>query len=343
MNKNKTHKDFSKRFEREAEQGFRLIPGSEKFFNELENPFTHKKYKVVNRRVNPLLLVIELALMTVLLLLLKFTWKDNSMAHVPPAVNEKVKSPMPVQVAYLVPQEKEVVSPPQVVSHHHFVQRVVQNPVQVDSIQTAPIMVLQQANNPVDSVPEKVVSNYYYANYHAYYKLYYLSDLLVVDYGDSTTRLKLNPILDGVPASFETSNQWKQLNAKEKQEPFVLVSENIYLQKLEKGVKAFGKGSWDLASEVFNQLYRENPGDQNAVFYGALCAYEKGDFNQCLDLMLTLKKIPQPIFEEDADYYIALSLLKKGQLKLAIENLQRIEHSNSFYHEKAGLLLKEIR
>lgn len=344
MNEKTNNRDYSKRFEIEAGEGFRQVAGSEAYFNQLKNPFTSSRYRVNKGMGNWRWVFFSLAMLAGIVVLLQYTWPKNNREKAQLIVNElpipEKMEPQPVITSTPVPEPINI-QPVQPQKHYRVQPKIKLNGL-VDTATAIEPPLIHEPIKPVDTATSPAIALYRYADHRAYYKLRYIEELLTVDYGDSLVR-KLKPILTGTSANYEKGFRRTLQKETAPEDPYEIVHQNLYRQKIQKAAKAFSEQDWNKAQELFKVLYKENNEDQNALFYGAVCAYEMGDYNISLIMLEKLGQIGQPVFEQETDYYTALALIKMGHVQKAKEKLQHIVNSDSFYKNRASMVLQELK
>jgi TolA-binding protein len=166
---------------------------------------------------------------------------------------------------------------------------------------------------------------------HKHAKEIYLNDFKIVDYrlyrSKPTVKTK-QLILTGTPASNEDktmSNEeyiWKDVDAP-------------YIDYINKSVRVFGKGNYKKALMRFETIIKTYPHDVNANFYGGLCLYNLGAFQQSITLFNQCLDGSYSNFDEEALWMKAMSLIDSGQEKKAKPIFKQIEHAEGFYSDQA--------
>jgi TolA-binding protein len=157
----------------------------------------------------------------------------------------------------------------------------------------------------------------------------YLLDFKVLDYRYYRSKPldKKIDVLNGTPADQESKNNMEI-------EPKYAV-EVSYFNFLEKSLHYFEKKKYSEAASRFKEILQTYPDDVNALFYGALCYYNSGEFFESEKLLLRLEVNKYSNFEEESQWYLCLtykSLEKKSQYTKLKE---QIILKNGFYSKKA--------
>ena len=108
-----------------------------------------------------------------------------------------------------------------------------------------------------------------------------------------------------------------------------------YLGFMEEAIARFAandhKGCLDDMRFVLNQY----PEDVNALFYAGLCAHNLGLHQRARQLLHRAAVHPVDVFDEEAEWYHALTLEKLGETDGAREAFTRISSRGGFYAERA--------
>lgn len=141
------------------------------------------------------------------------------------------------------------------------------------------------------------------------------------------------PLLGGLPAEYE--------NKKSKQnEPEVVSHVVNYKRNVDQAIKDYAAGDWIGAVTKFDVLIEKFPNDVNLNFYLGMSHYHMGEYESALYHLGKSVTLENSLFDQEQDFYIAMSYLKNGEENLAAEYLDVIAHSNSFYSQRAKDLLK---
>lgn len=108
-----------------------------------------------------------------------------------------------------------------------------------------------------------------------------------------------------------------------------------YINLLNKAVNDFSKEDYKLALLNFDIILENYPDDANALFYGAMCLYNLGQFQQAEGRFLKLQNIPFANFSEEGNWYL-LHVYQKTNNKKAFETLKSsIISEDGFYSTRA--------
>lgn len=167
----------------------------------------------------------------------------------------------------------------------------------------------------------------------------YVHDLLIVDYRKHRTKPAIKTeqaIITGTPANMESQqdeieeSQWKQVDIP-------------YIDYVSKSMGVFSKGNYKKALTRYLEILKTYPDDLNASFYGALCYYNLGEFEEAYALFSACKTHKFTNFHEEASWYGAKSLLALKETEKAKIQLEEIVSYKGFYAEKARIELEKLR
>lgn len=159
----------------------------------------------------------------------------------------------------------------------------------------------------------------------------YIQDLLVLDYRyyRKKPKIKLNPILNGVPASQEVQASKNQLNEE------LAIS---YVNFLSKTLKLFNESKFDLAIKRFDVILDAFPDDINAMFYQSICYYNLKDYSKAIKTLKNLETAFFTNFKEDQEWYLMLCY----KLSFDEDNFQnqknKIIERRGYYYSKSQKL-----
>ncbi|HLP14313.1 MAG TPA: hypothetical protein VK177_20450 [Flavobacteriales bacterium] len=342
MNESIKNKILSTRFENDAAQGFDLVHGSEAFFNNIKSPFNPPKPKSLWGSWG--FLAFEIFVVAGLLVAGKYldfgtqaTAQKSARVEVPVTVNEQ---PQPVNdqtafVAPLAPEKKSVYSEQQVLNKLTDPNPVVKKDSVIVAEPQVPLVVITKPDSLNVHDP---VFTYVYTNNQVKYRMRYVEDLLVVNYSDTTKKLKLDPYTSGTEAKFESKNNTERLTPVPQ---YKLVENTDYLIKLARPLKAMQEKRYKDAMTSFKYMLKDRKDDQNVLFYGALSLIEMGSHSKALVFLEKLKQVENPVFDEDADWLLAKVYRELGMDTKAKAILKTIANSNSFYKAQAKQELKK--
>ena len=186
----------------------------------------------------------------------------------------------------------------------------------------------KQRKNDIVEMPLIVPSNVDLKPYDKTGRETYLQDLLVLDYRHYRTKpkIELNPILNGVPASYEQNL---------KKETIENELDLSYMNFLSKTLEYLNKAQYEIAANRFEIVLRKFPDDVNALFYGSICYYNLKKYS---DALLQLQKLAYSKFtnfRQDQEWY-SLLCYKAIKNKKEFERMKiKIIDGQGFYQIRA--------
>ncbi|MBN2681490.1 MAG: CDC27 family protein [Bacteroidales bacterium] len=167
----------------------------------------------------------------------------------------------------------------------------------------------------------------------------YIHDLKTVDYSNIyTSGIKIfTHNLDGVPAQFGSEEEKNNASIEDFKLEFIPYSDYLGSALL-KFVNSNYRGTLKDLKIILSQY----PGDINADFYSGLCYFNLGKWKKAIQCFSQAKTHKFNAFQQEASWYLALSLVKNNEMQEAIELFQEIEKNKGFYSERAGDVLKKL-
>lgn len=165
----------------------------------------------------------------------------------------------------------------------------------------------------------------------------YFNDLKVIDYGDlyTTDIKKTEIVLTGTPANIgDASTTNTEVETRTVYIP--------YEKFLRESMGEFSRNQYKTALKNYITIIQHYPDDLNAHFYGGLCYYNLGKFDKAIQSFDKCIHNAFSTFEEEAEWYKALSLIKLSKKENAKELLQIIIAKKGFYSERASKQLAEL-
>ena len=164
--------------------------------------------------------------------------------------------------------------------------------------------------------------------------IYHVNDYKLVDYRelrhDNWASMDVDEM--GTPANLDHPD-----DARGQASPLRIT----YFRYIGNAIEHFAEKSYGLALSQFETVLRQYPDDVNAALYGGLCAFHMGQFTKASKLLNSCLQNEIDTFHEDAEFYLARSLMKENKLQDAHLLLERIADSNGYYAPQARLLLKK--
>ena len=180
-----------------------------------------------------------------------------------------------------------------------------------------------------DQVSEKIITNSYSG------KELFLYDLKVIDYRAYRSKPEVNTkqvILTGTPAKEGESSRAEDMEWENIEIP--------YIEYLSKTMEQFSKGQNKKALARFLTILETYPDDINANFYGGLCYYNLNSYNEAEKCFKKCSISEFINFREEANWYLAKSLIANDKKEEALNVLRSIVEENGFYAKQAAKLLR---
>jgi hypothetical protein len=167
----------------------------------------------------------------------------------------------------------------------------------------------------------------------------YLHDLKLLDYRAYRSRPSVTTkqmVLTGTPANIGDAT----INGDE--EPEWKDVEIPYIDYLEKTMELFAKGYNKKALSRFQTILEAYPDDVNAGFYAGICYYNLKEYNQAEQSLRICLISKYSNFYEEAEWYLAKSLLAQGNREKGLELLRAISNAKGYYAKQADAELKKL-
>jgi hypothetical protein len=108
-----------------------------------------------------------------------------------------------------------------------------------------------------------------------------------------------------------------------------------YLTFIDQSISAFDKGLYRLSEEKFSVVLGQYPDDVNALFYGGLSSYQLGNYDQAIVWFKSALEQPISTFQEEAEFYLAMSFKASKDYKSANSLFKSIIEKGGFYASKS--------
>ena len=164
----------------------------------------------------------------------------------------------------------------------------------------------------------------------------YFFDLKLIDYEEYRTNSVIKTeqlILTGTPAS-------KENDRSEEMESSWRDVDIPYQDYLKKSIRLFNKLRYKKALTRFLTIIVTYPKDVNANFYGGLCLFNFGEYNDAIIHFEQCMESSYLNFDEEAEWMIANSYLNMGNLKKGRDLMTRIVEKDGYYSTQATEKLK---
>jgi TolA-binding protein len=163
----------------------------------------------------------------------------------------------------------------------------------------------------------------------------YFYDLKLIDYRAYRSRPKITTkqmILSGTPANIgENSESVETTEWKDVEIP--------YIDYLDKTMELFSKGNNKKALSRLHIILNTYPDDINANFYAGLCYYNLKEYESAFSSFEKCIDSKYINFSEEAQWYMAKSLLAAGSAIEGQEILKKIKTAGGYYAKQADKLL----
>lgn len=113
-----------------------------------------------------------------------------------------------------------------------------------------------------------------------------------------------------------------------------------YDDVLELGIAHLDAGKHRKALNKFQLILTTYPDNQNGLFYGGFCYHHMRNYGKAIRYFDQVLEESNTIFREEARWYKALALMKRGNWESAKALMLEIEQEGGFYAQAAG---KQIR
>lgn len=224
----------------------------------------------------------------------------------------------------IVRPSQEQIKPAEIKSDYADRNPELQNETDLD-IQPLPILPIEENS----ATPNLIVS-------HKNAKEIYLNDFKLVDYRVYRSKPAIKTkqmVLSGTPASQEDKTI--------EEDEFIWKDVDVpYIDYIDKSIRIFGRRNYKKALSRFETIIKTYPNDINANFYGGLCLYNFGEYDQAILLFNQCLDGPYSNFDEEALWMKAMSLKDSGQIVKAKVIFTKIEQGGGFYSNQAKEMTK---
>lgn len=172
---------------------------------------------------------------------------------------------------------------------------------------------------------------------HKSAKEVYIAGLKNVDYRAYRNRpMTKKPDLNiGVPASKSSKDEEDKFTSAKSHEI-------TYINYLTTASNYFKNRLYKMALKHYLTIIETYPDDVNANFYGGLCYFNLGEFDQALKLLKQSYSLQYGNFKQEAEWFSARAYLEQNKVSTAKRLLIKIKKQEGFYSKQAEELLKEI-
>lgn len=185
-----------------------------------------------------------------------------------------------------------------------------------DSLKADSVPVIKRADRP--NIPSTVNG----------FPVKYIYDLKVIDYNDVYEAVDIrHAAVRNIPANKE--------NVKSNIRFAVDMDTSRSEEVLKKALLNFSFNENKKTIDLLNQLLKVFPDDQNAQFYSGVSYYKMNDNAKAAQLFEKVLTHKGTVFTEEAEWYLALSLLKNHKEKEGRTLLEKIVSAGGFYAPNA--------
>jgi hypothetical protein len=111
----------------------------------------------------------------------------------------------------------------------------------------------------------------------------------------------------------------------------------------EKAFLTYEKENWNDSKSYFSELLEKNPGNIEYTFYLGVLNLKLDNTNKALEQFQTILQKDDPLFEDQATWYLALGYLKQDDIEKSVYYLNRILREDMANKEKASELIKKLK
>jgi tetratricopeptide (TPR) repeat protein len=144
---------------------------------------------------------------------------------------------------------------------------------------------------------------------------------------------KISEIIGG----YTKQNESNRPNAPATNETSIITNETFNL-----ALEKFNTKDYITAKQLFNQILINDNSNYNALYYKSVCSFNLEETDDALNGFNEVLKIEKGAYFDNAKWYKALALIKKGEQKEAKKILEEIIKSTSPFKINAEQKIKEI-
>jgi len=115
-----------------------------------------------------------------------------------------------------------------------------------------------------------------------------------------------------------------------------------YMNFLAKALNKFNTENYQAALEDFRTILSQYPNDMNALFYAGLCHYHTSNQEKCIAVMERVINAKINTFDQDANWYQAMSYKSIHDIEQTRMLLTKISQSDNYYGAMAHDELKKL-
>lgn len=326
-------------FQAEAMEGFKSVPNSVNEFEKLEDKINSRinKFKF---NFNAILLTLSSVFIIGISILILFPEKDISQkVNTTPNFTKETKptidelSDSAIDLAKILPINEIITSSEIIVNSPIKAEQTERLNTTINKKRTLDVIKMKMR----EAVKIEVENNFNTPISIINSPHIYLHELLIFNYKNRNNikKKEVKAELSGLPAAYEnTKNNPMDLQINIKEIPY-----NDFLKD---ALLDFRENNFKTALKNFKVILNQYPNDINALFYGGLCYYNIKQKDKAIEHFEACITHSYSIFEEEANWYKAKSLFKKGDYSESKNTLNSIIEGNGFYSKSAVNLISKI-
>lgn len=278
--------------------------------------------------------------------LIVFTYQGNSAVEKKPQIIEETKTENErgeeIEYFTAISHEKLITSN-ELIKNQEIQKLEKETPLKIEEKPVAVDLEIEKNTNKENDIQLPIQSSGKIPNsnkntlYYKDAKEVYLSDLKNVDYRAYRNRpIKVRNTLDvGIPAN--------QSSEKDKPEfPSLQITEITYIDYLSTSAEIFSNGDYKNALKNYLTILDTYSDDVNANFYGGLCYFNLGQFEEATTLLKKSYTLGYGNFREEARWFSARAHVERKNKIKAKYLLNEIISEGGFYAERAKELINTL-
>lgn len=315
-------------FEAEATQGYKAFPGAIKDVGLIDkkiHSLISSKRKILRIKR---LVIVSIPIIISILIIFNYSHKPtnenrNTLTSLSVDSNRINTINREIEQAQLIPEKEQITS----IKATHEQKKVAvfekeMPPELIDKLQA--ISIKGNLGNDIKSVnPDE---------HYAYMPTQYLYDLKVIDYTNIYRKGIKKLISDGGSLDPKFENRQNTNSSLSNDDISTSV---LYMEFLTNAMGKFSSNQYKEALKDYIYILQQYPDDQNAHFYGGLCYYNIGLYENSITYFNSVLESNMVTFTQEALWYKALSFIKNNQFEEAETLLNKIIETKGFYSAQA--------
>jgi tetratricopeptide (TPR) repeat protein len=176
------------------------------------------------------------------------------------------------------------------------------------------------------------------SNHAAASNTIYVNELKVYVETDSKNKSKVKTASPAKNKSISSKYENKDALATA-EEPPIERRELSYIEALKLALVEYENKNYDEAIKQLKDIEKVYPNDKNVDFYTGISNYNLSNYRAAVNSLEALTTDESGVFNEEAEYYSALSYYKSGKVKKGISMLENISSNGGFYADNAKQFL----